>query len=331
MKQRDGVVMLLALLCILAIEVVAVSLHFTTMQEMRTSHSSSRLLSLRIAAQSAVNATLADWPTRQLADLPVHSSVDVTSAIAGLAALDDGIGRSVVVERLAPSAFLIRGAATSRFGETSRIGAFIVTTTALAFARSINAALTVRGDVVLATGSRIDAAAPACSTTAYDPTRGPPTTSSAMHVLAPGAITASDGVVTGEALRDSSSLMVGTLTPVRLRDIARRQVDSADRPIRLSSGGQVAPTDPSGVLVIDGDAQLDGVAFEGIVVVIGSLLLRGGASIRGALFVDGTATIEDASITFDRCALEAVAANPRLLGPYRPHSRMWIPLFQAPQ
>jgi hypothetical protein len=135
------------------------------------------------------------------------------------------------------------------------------------------------------------------------------------------------GTVEGDTVRDSvsSSLNIGTMRVDRLFDRARGSRDSL--PFIEIIQGSDQPSHRSGILLIDGDATLDGLAFDGIIIVRGSLTLANG-TLRGAVFVDGGPThLENSTIRFDACSVRAAVATPLLLGPYRPHSRMWIPLY----
>jgi hypothetical protein len=314
---RNGVVLLLALLCLLALEVTAVGLHFIAQQELRAAGSASRDLELRLAAQSAAGRALAVWPAQQLDSLGLHLAIPVPAA-GGVS--QTGIRSSAAVERLAPRLFLVRGAAVSPLLESAAIGLIVATSTAPELAAEVTAAVRADGLVKIGTQSRIDWGIPGC--------RG----ATALELGSLADLDIDGGVITGPVVSvDSGGTWspdrLGSLTIARMIEVARAAQPSG--PVSLYEHDvTLTGSAGNGILVVVGDLVLDGGSFEGMVMVQGSLTLTGGAAIRGAVLVDGgNLDLNPGTITFDGCAITAALADPRLLGPFSPRTRGWIPLF----
>jgi hypothetical protein len=317
-KQREGVVLLLALLCILALEVSAVGLHYATLQELRTARSARRDTSMRLAARSAVARVFATWPADIVGNLPLHAVADVPGAATTTA---DGISATAGIERIGADVLLIRGSATSRLGESVRIGALAATADPRALTAGFSAAVRTEGAVTLHPGARITDAGNAC------PTAKP---SSALRMAA-GALLTNAGSITGRITRDSSSTGIDRIGAVDRNTVAAiaAQPDSSAVPLRYAARDSVIDTlAGSGVLVVTGNVEIRGGTFDGVIMVFGSATISGGTRLNGSLIIaGGSLDLDNATVSFDACAISASLANPRFLGPFRPRGRMWIPLF----
>jgi hypothetical protein len=319
--RRDGVVLLLALLCVLALEVAAAGLHFITTQELRTATAAERALRLRLAAHSAAAQAVAQWPADGIADLPLFGSRPVN--LAGTSG-DIGIHAAAQVERVAANLFLVRATAASDFRETASVGILVATATASDVAHDLAFALRTNGPVDLGAGARIAAAASDCYTSATPP-----------HAIEMGGnanLAISGGALQGSVADTSATLdtrRIGSLDYAGLRRAGVAAPAPGRTTVVYHDGDlALAPADGNGVLVVNGDLTLRGGTFEGIVMVTGSLTLIDNASITGAVLVDrGPTRLENSRITWDGCIILAVVADPRLQGPFRPLGRSWIALF----
>jgi len=70
----------------------------------------------------------------------------------------------------------------------------------------------------------------------------------------------------------------------------------------------------SGIMVIDGDLDISGGTFDGVIWVIGELRISGNPVINGAIFVEGKATVDTtitgtAVISFDQSAIDDAFSN----------------------
>lgn len=317
MKQRPGVVLLLALLCILALEISAAGLHYATVQELRTARSAGRDAAMRLSARSAIARTFAVWPADLIDGIPVHSSIMVPDAAVSA---DHGVTATALIERVAPNLFLIRATAVSPLGESMRIGALAATADPATIALSFKSAVRADGPVTLRAGSRVTDRGNIC----------PAAPSSALRI-ALDATLSNSGSISGPVLRDTSNAgidRIGSLDRQHIAAAASR-LDTSFAPLRFAAHDSVfEPIDGAGVLVIAGNADIRGGTFQGIIIVLGSATLSRDAHISGSLIVaGGSLDLVSATVSFDACAIHDALLNPRLLGPYRPRGRMWIPLF----
>jgi hypothetical protein len=70
----------------------------------------------------------------------------------------------------------------------------------------------------------------------------------------------------------------------------------------------------SGIMVIDGDLDMAGGTFDGVIWVIGELRISGNPVINGSIFVEGEATVDTtvagtAVVSFDQSAIDAAFSN----------------------
>jgi hypothetical protein len=149
--------------------------------------------------------------------------------------------------------------------------------------------------------------------------------------MAAGALLTNAGSITGRITRDSSTTGIDRIGAVDRSTIAAiaAQPDSSVVPLRYAARDTVIDTlAGSGVLVVTGNVEIRGGTFDGVIMVFGSATISGGTRLNGSLIIaGGSLDLDDATISFDACAIGASLANPRFLGPFRPRGRMWIPLF----
>ena len=70
----------------------------------------------------------------------------------------------------------------------------------------------------------------------------------------------------------------------------------------------------SGIMVIDGDLDISGGTFDGVIWVTGKLSISGNPVINGSIFVEGEATVDTtvtgtAVISFDQSAIDDAFSN----------------------
>ncbi len=296
--NRGGVVLLLALLCVIALEVTAAGLHFVVVQEWRTAHAAGRAVQLRFAAQSAVADAATAWPADDIASLAIHQRMAIPVMPPRS---ESGLTASAEVERVGEHLFMIRGTAISPLAETATVAHLVATASADSLARTITAAIRTGGEVSIGPGSAVTKAGRGCSDTPVgtDPPAVDPTPYS---------------------INDDGALAAARLARIAIAWPASQVVThSAD--LALTAGG-------AGILVVDGDLVMEGGHFEGIVIVRGRVVLRGGARITGALLADaGPVILEGATVTHDGCVIRDVLDHPHILGPFLPRGRRWIPIF----
>jgi hypothetical protein len=345
-------VLLFALLCLIAIEVTTVGVHFVALQELRAGRAAVRVTQLRLAAQSAASRTLAAWP---LADLPSLTTLDSMTVPPAEGTAPGGIEFGATIQRLGEDLFLVRASARSPLRETAAIGALVALAHPADLAALVSAAVTTPRTVTVHAGGRITAA-DICPTGGG----GPP--GAALILPAAEALHADGSTITGPvriaeamqtdrigivsralldriaepissaALTPSPSILDGCTTAdqgnwgdpgdaasacAAYHPILRRHGD-----LLLSGGvGQ-------GILLVDGDLRIAATRFDGIILVRGDLALDSAAVVSGALIVDGAVTVAGgAHVDFDRCAVTESLRDVRVRGPFRPVGRMWIPLF----
>jgi len=357
MRNRSGVVLLLALLCIVALELAAAGLHFAALQELRAARAGTRSLQLRLSAQAAAVTAVAAWPAEQALVTPIGGLLPIPAAAGREQLYSIDFGASA--ERLGDELFLVRGEAASPLRERARIGCLVVAPDP---ARGLSAAaVRTSAGLSLAALAALAAGGPACGLQVAPPALqlpDPDLLSLALDASLAGSI---------EIQPELTGAHVAELIPFpldRLLSAALALPASQVRPGPVIDGGRcvtglltnwgepdpLAPDDPCTfwlpVLTRTGDLRLDGGRGQGVLYVSGDLVLAGGASFAGLVLVDGRVSLEDgasvrgaviaagsvslsnASITGDRCAVSAaLAAVPALAGPFVPRGRRWVPLF----
>ncbi|NJD11732.1 MAG: hypothetical protein FIB01_15270 [Gemmatimonadetes bacterium] len=357
MQTRDGFVLLLALLCILALEFTAAALHFAALHQVRAARAGARALQLDLSVQSAIELAVGAWPAGAALATPVGASF----AIPAASGREDnyGIAQAAVAERLGEELFLVRAEARSPLREYARRGYLVRVSDPVSAVAA--AALRAAGGVALDGGSMVTPVSAGC---------GGAGSSAAVQVsalehltVAPGARLQGDVDVNPEVraggldalLPFPAARLIASATAIREARVEPAPVRVADRCVISHSAnwGEPTPTaagDPcaswypvlsrtgslliaggrgQGVLHVAGDLVLSaGALFSGLLLVDGSVTLEEGASVIGAVLVTGSATIRDATIYGDRCAVaSALAAVPEVTGPFASRGRSWIPIF----
>lgn len=354
MKTRSGVVLLLALLAVVALELTAAALHFTALQQLRVARSGSRQLQLRLSAQGAAAAAVEGWPAAAALALPVGGRLPITAA----AAVDGryGIRSTAAAERLTDSLFLIRAAARSPLGEVTRIGLLVLAIDPLA-RMSIAALLAGRG-VSLGAGGFVNARSATCDSAggALELSDLSMLTAQSGATLA-GAVSERPELGTStldallspalrEALAHATPLSDPGITPGPRADGSKCTDSAADNwgeplhevrnpcsswfPVLRREGDLVVNGGRGqGILYVTGNLVLTaGATFSGLILVGGRLSIAAGAVATGMVISLGEVEISDAGIAGNYCELRAVLAGVRGLGgPYAPGGRRWVPLF----
>jgi hypothetical protein len=357
MKPRSGVVLLLALLCVVALELTAVGLHFAALQEVQAARAGARTLQLRLSAQTAAAAAVATWPVMPALATPVGDFLPLPAA----AGTDDRhhVQFSASAERLGAELFLVRGEGTSPLGETARVGYLVIAPDP---ARHVpTAAIRTGAGVTLAAAATVVAGAQECGLEQAPPALQLPDTD--LLTVAPDTRVTGSVDVRPEQLGAALESLVplpfdellaaavaipgNTVSPAPVLEDGHCLTGSASNwgePDPAASGAPCAHWFPvlhrsgnlaihggrgQGTLVVTGDLILSGAAtFSGLVLVAGSVTITDGAAINGAVISAGTLTAAAAAITGDRCLVSAaLAAVPALAGPFSPPGRRWIPLF----
>ena len=356
-SRRTGIVLLLALLCIIALELTAAGLHFAAIQQLRTARAGTRALQLRLSAQSAVATALDSWPTVRALATPAGESLPLPAT----AGRDDryGIRFGADAERLSSSLFLVRAEARSPLQESARVGYLLVLRDPLdslgTGAIRAAGAVSVGPDASVAAGS---AFCPAEALAAAAQVAGPGSLAAAPEATIDGPIevrpefqgaTLADLVPfpPDQLLADARDLPVNQVSPAPVVTVSQCDtgVDSNwGEPARSPGAGPCTDWLPllrrdgdltinggrgQGILFVAGNLVLSaGASFSGLVLVAGNLTLSEGATIRGGVVVAGSVLLTNASIEGDRCALtSALARVPAIVGPFSPSTRRWIPMF----
>jgi len=357
MKARPGVVLLLALLCLIALELSAAGLQFAALQQVRIAHAGSRALQLRLSTQSAVATALDNWQAAAALRTPVGGQL----TLPGTTGRDDhwGITYEATAERLSASLFLISAQARSPLGESARVG--FLTVMADPVQRLVSAAVRSAGTVSVQAGARLTAGSGSCPAEALPAaaqvgdaafllTTGDAVISGMVEVrpeLRGAPLSALLPIPLGQLLAEAAGLNLDRWQPAPvvqaghcatgiLSNWGEPVVSTATEPCRtwfpvlqrtgdlILDGGR-----GQGVLYVTGNLVLAaGASFAGVVLVEGSLTLLEGAEVRGSVVAGGDVTMLAASIQGDHCAASAALADiPRLAGPFSPTTRRWIPLF----
>jgi hypothetical protein len=153
---------------------------------------------------------------------------------------------------------------------------------------------------------------------ALTPWLAPPMVSRlATIVLEGGVVTPGPMAEAGQCLQHPSSW--GALSPAHPCHDQLPLIQSlTDLEVRGGEG--------RGLLVVDGDAHLQDVHFDGAVLVRGHLVIGAGTVVRGAVRA-GTVEVLGGFVRFDACALTTALSAGGLDGAFRPGDRFWIPAF----
>ncbi len=341
MTNRPGFALLVSLLLTLALAVLGAAMLVLAERENELATAWTIRTRARAAAETGARAALAAWSTRRYS----HLAPGETLRLEGYP--DDRV--SVAIRRLDSSMFLLAVTASQPLGTRTAAARAAVVVATLDASRHVDAfpaaamagseAVVLRGEVVAAAGSG-DAAA---------------LMSPSVSIAPDATVVGSPAVISAEPPALST---VPFLTPAVLDSLATTTVaDDLVSPRPVSGGGgcvpdpvnwgAVSPSDPCydltplvrseshlvvrggegrGLLVVEGDLEVEDFLFQGIILVRGSLTIGPGAAVQGAVRAE-TLEIDGGSVRFDSHAIaHALNAGP-LDAPFRPGRRSWIPAF----
>jgi hypothetical protein len=309
---RPGVVLVLTLLALVAIEAIALGVVFLATQESRVAAAHERALRARLAAEGAAAAAAVEWRPAP-ADLACATDAD-TVPVTVVLSTTDGFEATARVERLPGRWLLARAEAVDVAG--------VRFSTALAFASPDPTPLL--GFFPAALAGTPGAAVP------------------------PGAASVTDGagelaVLLGAAATRSVS---GDLI------VAPAVTDGrCDRSVPLNWGAPLDPAHAcarfaplvvvngttrflggagQGVLVVNGQLDLmPGSSFTGAILVAGRLTVAAGAAVTGAITVLDGGTIDiNGVVEHSACAVRRALLGSGAAAAYTPApAARWLPLF----
>lgn len=319
--NRPGFALLLAVFALAILGALSTGLLFVTTQEMRIARAGEETLHARLAAESAVRATIDRWAetgTERLG-LGEHRTIVVpTSSPTRTEA-------TVTLERLAGGRVLIDAVAVSDRGARARGGALVRVLDVPELWASFPAALTIteggtageagNGESVLtvqgADGRAIDPGGRTCPTRASEGLRQA-FGSEPRPAQLPDPVDFIDSVrELGPETRPGSTLgpldmsrlisladriEVGTIEPSPQADGAMCDTTAAGNwgDPRIASPGPCASYVP--LIVAPGDLRVGEGAGQGILVVTGDLTLERGASFYGPVLLTGGLRLEEGTV-----------------------------------
>lgn len=361
---RPGVALVVVVLVMAAIAAMTTGLLFAAVQESRIATAMDGALRARLAAESAVRATLARWAELRADTFPVGERL---GPMPEAAAAPDGALVAVTIERLGPSFLLVDAEARTVDGARARAVAPVRIIDAAELWRGFPAAFQAGAVPALGANVQIEGtedafgAAAACGTAELQLLRRALGTGPREAILpgpndAPGAHPVpafrlgpidparleelADLVAVGSLDFGGAGLGLGTGSP---RDGGRAGSHSVcgstgepscvpDYPLIYAPGDLLLRGGRGrGILVVDGALTLDdGVVFDGPVLLTGRLHLRGGAAILGAVTQAAAATpalAGEGSIRYDVCAIaRALLGSTLTHRAYALPGRRWIPM-----
>lgn len=345
-RERGGFALVAVLLTLGALGLLVSALLYVSAEEFSITRSSEELLRTRLAAESAVRATMTNWRTDEFLDLPVGS---IRAAPPAEYRATAGVETTTTIERLDGSLFLLRALATTPNGVRSSAAVIVRTIDPLELWRALPAALTTAAPIEYAEDDAIAGFDPG-----PDEIGGGATCQAAVE-----ALKAAFGSIQRPPVRTpppgtADSLIFGPLDLTALRVLADRTltgtsgVGPGEGAVGCSGGAPCVGHFPLvyapdgfriddgawwGIMVVDGGLELTGDAvFHGIVLIQGRLSMTGQARIYGAALVVGPEAAVDitgeARLEYDPCAVDAAIRGGRLTSnAYHPGDRSWIPAF----
>jgi hypothetical protein len=309
---RPGVVLVLALLALVAIEAVALGVVFLATQESRVAAAHERALRARLAAEGAAAAAAAEW-RRAPADLVCATDADTVPVTVTLSTAD-GFEATGRVERLPGRWLVARAEAVDAAG--------VRFSTALAFASPHPAQLL--GFFPAALAGSTGAAVPAGAAVVPDGVG-----ELAVLLGAAARRSVSGDLVVAPALtngRCDGSAPLNWGAPLDPAHACARfaPLVAITGPTRLLAGAG------KGVLVVNGHLELrEGSHFSGVILVAGQLTVAEGAAVTGAITVaDGGAAENHGAVEYSACAVRRALLASGAAGVYAPAPpARWLPLF----
>lgn len=329
--NRCGSALVTTLIGLLLLELAIAGMLYVCMQERLVASVFTERLAVRLAARSAVDAVLANWPADSLRLLrpgEVYSPVEASDTLAGGESFD------AEIERLHGGWFLVRGAGRPARRDVvgARAGAVVSMFETATIWRDFAAPLSAGGDVTIRAGTVIDGLHVAALPPSWDPGDCPATIladadSLLVAGVRPAIIVAPEPNVDVHATsilegwpaiaRDSMIGLAGAFDYAGPLDLAR-VVSFADRietgsvsPAPVVAGDACVTSaagnwgDPGGtgpcadffpLIYAPGDLEITGGAGQGVMIVDGHLSIGPGAHFTGAISARGGVTVEHASV-----------------------------------
>ncbi len=347
--RRTGSALVVTLLALLLLGLLTAGALVVATADVTSARLHARALQVRLSAESAIRAVTAEWASARFDTLQAFRAIRIV--------VPDADSVTVSVEAVGSGRFILH--ASHPIDAASPRAAALVTTLPPDSLRTLfGAALRARGNITLGPNADVDGSA--------DPSVPCEATSPAV----PGVRIAADASMTSSPLArvngsppvrtdapDTFALQVAGLPLSSLARLADFSVSGSVRPAPAATSGfcdreDIANWgDPSSsgecreflpLLFAPGDLTVDGGVAQGTLIVLGTLTLRGGALVHGAVLagqlamadatvigavhVFGMGTTDvDATIRYSACALERAFQTRALRAPFRMHPRWWLP------
>lgn len=363
-RARPGVALVLAVLVLALLAALASGLLFVGLQDTRIALATEEALRVRLAAESAVRATIARWPYSDAASLRVGDRRSLESGVEA----SGGIRAVVTLERLVGAHLLVAAEARSEGGGLARAAGRVrvldVPDLWSVFPAALTAGTPSRPPASVriegAEGLAVDPDGRACPFAASE---------ALLATFGPGPRPAILPEVGRPSWAEPSRLdaepptfRLGPIDADLIRAFADRIESGTVAPAPRAAGescevavggnwGDPRGASPcaeylplifaagdlrvdggvgQGILVVDGDLTLDGGAeFHGPVLLTGRLRLSGDAVIHGAVTRAGEGAanvVGEGRILYAVCSLwRAFAGSSLLERPLRPRTRAWLP------
>ena len=339
--SRPGYALVLTLLLLLGLTALGLGVLSAGTREALLAHNLHRTEQARRTAETGVAGALEGWSTRRYSLLPTNAEVPVP--VPGDAA--------VTVRRLGPRLYLVRGTAALvglREPVRAAAGAVVHAFEAAELAAAAPAAASVE-TVARVVSGRV-ASPGGCGEDAGTGVLAPRVQLRPEAVL-DGAPPVQQGDPPARPWSDSDFTgLIDALADIRVESRIvrpRPTVRAGECLPGPANWGSVRPEHPChgllplvyapgpvtvdagaarGILVVEGDLVLRGTRFEGLIIVLGTLSLEGGATVRGAARAVRL-ELTDGVVERDVCSLRAALSARALDRPLRPGTRLWVPVF----
>ena len=329
-----------ALFVLMVVSALVAAIFYAALQEYRIGRNDGGAVRAFLAAESGLEATLAGWDAARLNLLGAGES----SVSSG--ALPSGSGTWVAsVQRLNTREFLVRSSGKDRGGTAWRTVAVVARLAP--FDLTVPGAVASGGAVTVAAGGLIDGAA-----TDGGPDCPAPDTAPGLVVVDPASVSTEfcgSSCVRGAppvladpalgsplpVLGDSGEARLARLASIVLPPGASRPLPAAAESLLVvHAAGDLRITGGEwpGILLVDGDLELDGGAhLEGLVVVWGRLTIAGaggsvsGAVLAGGIVLGGGLPGAEAAVIYSPCAVRRALLA---VAPARPLAeRAWAEIY----
>ncbi len=304
--NRQGLVLVLVLLAVLALELLAMSAFAVARLAQLGSRIAQADATLQATADNAVEQAIA-----RVDVLAVEAHEPGTDWAAAVEA-PDGIAVTARLRRLESWFVLAEAMATPLRGSPAHAAALVRLLPPEAIVAGFPAVLSTP-----ASTSIVSTTATPQGDCALDRGYAPPALP--LHADLPLAASTPFGNALGLDWQDAARIADARALPPDASDAAP-VLAVLDGPAVLSGRFR-------GILLVDGDLTLQpGSEVNGLVAVRGALGLAPGARILGAVRAAGVEG-GDGEVVYDRCAIETALTAPALIRAYRPGARWRLPAF----